>query len=716
MLDRAQRDMETPASDLLVEAEASLYALAEVGGAATGGFVDFQAIVSGAVADAVAAFEAGGKLVGVSTGLIDLDSKLGGMHPSDLIVLAGRPSMGKTALATNVGFDVANAGGVVGFFSLEMSGEQLAMRILADRSGVSGDRIRKGEIDEGDIRAIRQAAEEIATLPFYTDATGGIGIHQLTARARRLKRLHGLDLIIIDYLQLITTKAKAGTGRVGEVTEITGGLKALAKELGVPVIALSQLSRKVEEREDKRPQLSDLRESGSIEQDADSVMFVFREEYYLGRAEPKAGSPQHLTWQDDMQRCGGQADLIIGKNRHRPDRHGQAVVQQRHDEVRQPRQLRPLRRGRIRMTTKGPKPDAWMPMFVADYMADTSRLTLEQHGAYLILIFDYWRNGAPPEDDAVLAQILRLDRKSWLKLRPAIAPFFQIEGGAWRHKRVDAEIIKAQGRSDKAHTRASVAAQARWAKDRGEDTSEHGSRSAPGDAPSMPQALLEDVLEECPPSSPSPKEERISEANASSGGSAEPSPPAAEPKAEEQVGEPDLLDGLLAAAAAPKPKPRWTKDLIFLAAWDACTKDMRTRSNNRDKTWPVWVMAAVKAGGPEPLLASLKAYLAGDKDILRGTGGPGFHLWLKDGKWEHWLPQADAAVDAPAWVGSAALRTACVEAKSEGWARSYIDQCGWRDLPTPTLIPAKPFAATVIATEVGSILRRMGVDIEKAAA
>jgi len=242
--------------------------------------------------------------------------------------------MGKTALATNIAFNVARnyrwepapegrktvSGGVVAFFSLEMSAEQLAMRILADASGVSSDRLRKGEIDASDFGRVRDAAIEIGESPLYIDATGGLAISKLAARARRLKRMeHGLDLIIVDYLQLITVGEGNGQkNRVQEVSEITGGLKALAKELNVPIIALSQLSRQVEQREDKRPQLSDLRESGSIEQDADCVMFVYRESYYLGRTEPREGTPEHLQWQEDMDRLRHQAEVVIGKQRHGP--------------------------------------------------------------------------------------------------------------------------------------------------------------------------------------------------------------------------------------------------------------------------------------------------------------------------------------------------------------------------------------------------------------
>ena len=264
----------------------------------------------------------------------DVDAVLGGLEDGTLNVLAGRPGMGKTALATNIAFNVARnyawepqadgtrktvRGGVVAFFSLEMSAEQLALRLLADASGVSGDRLRKGEIDAAEFGRVRDAALEIQESPLFIDATGGLSISKLTARARRLKRQAGLDLIIVDYLQLVTaSEGKKGEGRVQEVSEITMGLKALAKELGLPVIALSQLSRQVESRDDKRPQLSDLRESGSIEQDADAVMFVYREAYYKGRAEPRLGTPEHLSWQEEMDNIRHIAEVIIGKQRHGP--------------------------------------------------------------------------------------------------------------------------------------------------------------------------------------------------------------------------------------------------------------------------------------------------------------------------------------------------------------------------------------------------------------
>ena len=258
---------------------------------------------------------------------------MGGLQSSDLIIIAGRPAMGKTSLATNIAFNIAKAyqsrirpdgsretlnGGMVGFFSLEMSAEQLATRIIAEQSGVSSSRIRRGDIKDNEFQQISDAAREMQTIPFYIDQTGGISIAQLTARARRLKRQHGLDMLVIDYLQLLSGSKSKGDNRVQELTEITTGLKALAKELAVPVVALSQLSRQVESRDDKHPQLSDLRESGSIEQDADVVMFVYREEYYLKNKEPRPGTEEHLKWIAEMELVHGKAEVIIAKQRHGP--------------------------------------------------------------------------------------------------------------------------------------------------------------------------------------------------------------------------------------------------------------------------------------------------------------------------------------------------------------------------------------------------------------
>ena len=321
------------ARDQIEAAEAQLFELAERGTSSTG-FVPFSEAVTGALTMAEEAFHRDGGLSGVSTGLTDLDRQIGGLHKSDLIILAGRPSMGKTALATNIAMNIAKhfayepqpdgtrktvRGGVVAFYSLEMSADQLATRLLADASGVSGDRLRKGEIDVGEFARLKEAAMEISASPLYIDDTGGLSLAKLTARARRLKRTAGLDCIIVDYLQLVTVGDSSNAqNRVQEVSTITMGLKSLAKELAVPVIALSQLSRQVESRDDKRPQLSDLRESGSIEQDADIVMFVYRESYYVGRAEPREGTEEHLKWQEDMDRLRGTAEVIIGKQRHGP--------------------------------------------------------------------------------------------------------------------------------------------------------------------------------------------------------------------------------------------------------------------------------------------------------------------------------------------------------------------------------------------------------------
>ncbi|GLR88653.1 replicative DNA helicase [Bradyrhizobium iriomotense] len=315
------------------DAERKLYELAE-SGRYDGGFQKFSQALAVAVDLAAKAFQRDGKLSGISTGMRDLDTKMGGLQHSDLIIVAGRPGMGKTSLATNIAYNVARAyvpelqadgttkaanGGVIGFFSCEMSADQLATRIVAERTGVPSSHIRRGGISEADFEKIREVSIELQSLPFYVDATGGLSISQLMARARRLKRQKGLDLLVIDYIQLLSGSGKrASDSRVQEITEITTSLKALAKELNVPVIALSQLSRQVESRDDKRPQLSDLRESGSIEQDADVVLFVYREEYYLAMKEPRPGTPEHEKWQLDMSLAHGKAEVIIGKQRHGP--------------------------------------------------------------------------------------------------------------------------------------------------------------------------------------------------------------------------------------------------------------------------------------------------------------------------------------------------------------------------------------------------------------
>jgi replicative DNA helicase len=325
--------VDAPPRQQIEEAERQLYEIAETNRFGSG-FQRFAQALTTAVDMAARAYQRDGKLSGLATGLKDLDAKMGGLQSSDLIIVAGRPGMGKTALATNIAYNIAKAhrgetradghmatvdGGIVGFFSLEMSAEQLATRIIAERTGIPSSHIRRGGITEADFETIKDVSVELQGLPFYVDETGGISIAQLCARARRLKRQRGLDVIVIDYIQLLSGSArKSNESRVQEVTEITTGLKALAKELNVPVVALSQLSRQVENRDDKHPQLSDLRESGSIEQDADVVLFVFREEYYLSNKEPRPGTEEHIKWQTEMAIVHGKAEVIIGKQRHGP--------------------------------------------------------------------------------------------------------------------------------------------------------------------------------------------------------------------------------------------------------------------------------------------------------------------------------------------------------------------------------------------------------------
>ena len=315
---QAVRDDSTP-DDQIVEAEAKLFQLASTG-TASKGFQSFLRALTDAVDIANAAYNRGGGLAGISTGLADMDKMLGGLHESDLLILAGRPSMGKTSLATNIAFNVAKAwkrgqkqdgsegtieGGVVGFFSLEMSAAQLAQRVLSEAAEVPSELIRKGDLNEEEFQRYLRAAQDLEACPLYIDDTPALPISQVAARARRLKRSRqGLDLLIVDYLQLLRGTGKADN-RVNEVSEITQGLKAIAKELNIPVIALSQLSRQVESREDKRPQLSDLRESGSIEQDADVVMFVYRGEYYKEREKPGEENLEAMAkWQQDMEQIG----------------------------------------------------------------------------------------------------------------------------------------------------------------------------------------------------------------------------------------------------------------------------------------------------------------------------------------------------------------------------------------------------------------------------
>jgi replicative DNA helicase len=326
-------------------AEQRLFEIADKG-AKTGGFIVFEQALTMAIQGAERAFHRSGHVSGLSTGLRDLDKKMGGLHPSDLMILAGRPGMGKTALATKIAFGAArallaeareaarNAGegeqipkGSVAFFSLEMSAEQIALRLLAEEARVSGDKIRRGDIAQRDFDRFVQVSREIAGLPLHIDETPGISVAALRTRCRRLKRTSGLSLVIIDYLQLM--RPSAGTkpeSRVLEISQFTQGLKAIAKEMAIPVIALSQLSRSVEQREDKRPQLSDLRESGTIEQDADSVMFVYRDEYYLQQRGPKQSAfdsddkfnAAMDKWQQDMERVHNKAELLIEKQRHGP--------------------------------------------------------------------------------------------------------------------------------------------------------------------------------------------------------------------------------------------------------------------------------------------------------------------------------------------------------------------------------------------------------------
>ncbi|MBT6190050.1 MAG: replicative DNA helicase [Tateyamaria sp.] len=326
----AKVDVASEPKEQIVEAEQALYKLAEQG-TSEGGFQSFLKAVTDAVNMANAAYQREGGLAGISTGLTDMDKKLGGLHSSDLLILAGRPSMGKTSLATNIAFNIAKAykkgvkpdgsegaieGGVVGFYSLEMSAEQLAARILSEASEVPSEQIRRGDMTEAEFRRFVDAAKALEACPLYIDDTPAIPIAQLAARARRLKRTNGLDVLIVDYLQLVRGGAE---NRVQEIAEISMGLKAIAKELNIPVVALSQLSRQVENREDKRPQLSDLRESGSIEQDADVVMFVFREEYYKEREKPGDHDLEAMArWQEEMERLHGRAEIIIGKQRHGP--------------------------------------------------------------------------------------------------------------------------------------------------------------------------------------------------------------------------------------------------------------------------------------------------------------------------------------------------------------------------------------------------------------
>ena len=325
-------NIDISATDQIEEAEHELFQLAQYGQTDRGP-QNFDSVLASAINMAEAAFHRDGQMMGVATGLIDLDQKLGGLHPSDLIILAGRPAMGKSALATNIAFHAAHNikrktlengqdqivdGAVVAFFSLEMSAEQLATRLLAEQAQIGSEKIRRGDISSNDFSRIVSASQAIEQASFYIDDTPALTVSALRTRARRLKRQHNLGLVVVDYLQLLRGTGRNNDNRVQEVSEITQGLKALAKELEIPVLALSQLSRQVEAREDKRPLLSDLRESGSIEQDADVVLFLYREEYYHERKQPEPDTPDHIKWVEEAEKIHGVAEVIIGKQRHGP--------------------------------------------------------------------------------------------------------------------------------------------------------------------------------------------------------------------------------------------------------------------------------------------------------------------------------------------------------------------------------------------------------------
>jgi replicative DNA helicase len=314
---------EQNAENIIEDTEKSLFDLAERGSFSQS-FLKFNQALDQTIEMATLAMQNDQGIVGVPTGLSDLDEKLGGLHKSDLVILAGRPSMGKTALATNIAYNAAQnilrrqEKSSIAFFSLEMSSEQLSTRILSEQARIKSDDIRRGKVTEEEVNRYIETSRNIYDLPLYIDETPAITIATLSNRARRIKRLFGLNLIVVDYIQLMRSSSNRNDGRVQEISEITQGLKALAKELAVPVLALSQLSRAVEQRDDKQPQLADLRESGSIEQDADVVMFVYREAYYLERKQPKLGSIEHAEWQSKMNDVNGLADIILGKQRHGP--------------------------------------------------------------------------------------------------------------------------------------------------------------------------------------------------------------------------------------------------------------------------------------------------------------------------------------------------------------------------------------------------------------
>jgi replicative DNA helicase len=316
-------DLNTSGQNIIEKSERLLFDLAEKG-SFNSSLIKFDEAMKQTIEMASAAYKNEEGIVGVPTGLRDLDDRLGGLHQSDLIIIAGRPSMGKTALATNIAFNAAQKlqdkgkKSSIAFFSLEMSSEQLSTRILAEQSRIKSNDIRRGRISDDQFDKFIETSKNIAELPLYIDETPAISIAAMSNRARRIKRLFGLDMIVVDYIQLMRGTFNNKDGRVQEISEITQGLKAIAKELSVPVVALSQLSRAVEQRDDKKPQLSDLRESGSIEQDADVVMFVYREAYYLERKEPRPATVEHAEWQAKMNEVSNLAEIIIGKQRHGP--------------------------------------------------------------------------------------------------------------------------------------------------------------------------------------------------------------------------------------------------------------------------------------------------------------------------------------------------------------------------------------------------------------
>ena len=316
-------DVGTSGETIIQNTEKSLFDLAERGHF-NQSFMKFDSALKQTIDMAKSAYQNEEGLVGVPTGLTDLDSRLGGLHKQDLVIIAGRPSMGKTALATNIAFHAAKniekkiSKSTVAFFSLEMSSEQLSTRILSEQSRIRSNDIRRGKVSEKEFEQFIETSKNISELPLYIDETPAITIAAISNRSRRIKRLFGLELIVVDYIQLMKSSGKKEYNRVQEISEITQGLKALAKELNVPVLALSQLSRAVEQRDDKKPQLADLRESGSIEQDADIVMFVFRESYYLQNKEPTVGSIEHAEWQTKMNEISHLADIMISKQRHGP--------------------------------------------------------------------------------------------------------------------------------------------------------------------------------------------------------------------------------------------------------------------------------------------------------------------------------------------------------------------------------------------------------------